>query len=284
MKTGTIAISINDLWVYGEYFESPVEFIHFLKQRSIATTLPMLALNDELDHLGMYIKHNVYSIKASEFGEGSIAQFQGYREDLDNYFVSLHNAKISYEKPVRPLPDIFGKILSQCEQYEGKAYPLEFTNFMLDFDSDEKERFENGVIYALKREKEIQVMFPMITFGDLRYCLYVEQPGIKIEPEDKRIDYIYAAMLKNNQENYYMIYLKFDEQANFSSVDYRFIAKEDIPENRIDELNQQAEKNAQSRAQSFMLHNDIKKVYPNETCPCGSGKKYKKCCSKYLKS
>ena len=127
-------------------------------------------------------------------------------------------------------------------------------------------------------------MFPMITFGDLRYCLYVEQPGIKIEPEDKRIDYIYAAMLKNNQENYYMIYLKFDEQANFSSVDYRFIAKEDIPENRIDELNQQAEKNAQSRAQSFMLHNDIKKVYPNETCPCGSGKKYKKCCSKYLKS
>ena len=267
LKTGTIAISINDLWVYGEYFESPVEFIHFLKQRSIATTLPMLALNDELDHLGMYIKHNVYSIKASEFGEGSIAQFQGYREDLDNYFVSLHNAKISYEKPVRPLPDIFGKILSQCEQYEGKAYPLEFTNFMLDFDSDEKERFENGVIYALKREKEIQVMFPMITFGDLRYCLYVEQPGIKIEPEDKRIDYIYAAMLKNNQENYYMIYLKFDEEENFSSVDYRFIAKEDIPENRIDELNQQAEKNAQSRAQSFMLHNDIKKVYPNETCP-----------------
>ena len=23
-----------------------------------------------------------------------------------------------------------------------------------------------------------------------------------------------------------------------------------------------------------------KKIYPNDTCPCGSGKKYKKCCGK----
>ena len=28
---------------------------------------------------------------------------------------------------------------------------------------------------------------------------------------------------------------------------------------------------------SFM---QIKKIYPNDKCPCGSGKKYKKCCGK----
>jgi len=25
---------------------------------------------------------------------------------------------------------------------------------------------------------------------------------------------------------------------------------------------------------------DTPKVYPNDPCPCGSGKKYKKCCGK----
>ncbi|MBE5965617.1 MAG: hypothetical protein E7255_01380 [Lachnospiraceae bacterium] len=25
---------------------------------------------------------------------------------------------------------------------------------------------------------------------------------------------------------------------------------------------------------------DTKKVYPNDSCPCGSGKKFKKCCGK----
>ncbi len=31
--------------------------------------------------------------------------------------------------------------------------------------------------------------------------------------------------------------------------------------------------------QSTTVHKD-KKVYPNDPCPCGSGKKYKKCCGK----
>ena len=31
--------------------------------------------------------------------------------------------------------------------------------------------------------------------------------------------------------------------------------------------------------ESTTIHKD-KKVYPNDPCPCGSGKKYKKCCGK----
>ena len=34
---GIIAISLNDLWVYKHYFDNPLQFIHFIKQRTIAT-------------------------------------------------------------------------------------------------------------------------------------------------------------------------------------------------------------------------------------------------------
>lgn len=31
---------------------------------------------------------------------------------------------------------------------------------------------------------------------------------------------------------------------------------------------------------STTIHREEKKVYPNDPCPCGSGKKYKKCCGR----
>lgn len=56
LRSGTISLSVNDLWVYSEYFKSSIKFIHFLKQRAFATTVPELALRDELDHLGYIFK------------------------------------------------------------------------------------------------------------------------------------------------------------------------------------------------------------------------------------
>ena len=34
---------------------------------------------------------------------------------------------------------------------------------------------------------------------------------------------------------------------------------------------------------SMIPDNSFKKIYPNDTCPCGSGKKFKKCCGKHDK-
>lgn len=57
LKCNAICLSIDDLMVYRNYFDSPLQFLHFIQQRKQATQENKLALNDELDHLGMYIKH-----------------------------------------------------------------------------------------------------------------------------------------------------------------------------------------------------------------------------------
>ncbi|WP_369598853.1 SEC-C metal-binding domain-containing protein [Bacteroides caecimuris] len=31
------------------------------------------------------------------------------------------------------------------------------------------------------------------------------------------------------------------------------------------------------------VDNSYKKIYPNASCPCGSGRKFKKCCGRYDK-
>ncbi|MDD5435391.1 MAG: hypothetical protein PH343_08185, partial [Nitrospira sp.] len=48
LSSKTIVISYDDLMVYEEYFDSPIYFLHFLKQRKSAIDIPQIALNDEL--------------------------------------------------------------------------------------------------------------------------------------------------------------------------------------------------------------------------------------------
>ena len=144
IQSGTISISINDLWVYSEYFNSPIKFIHFLEQREIATKIQELSLRDELDHLGLYIEHNMYSIHAKEMGQGHFVNYEGYREDLDKYFASLHNPIFKAEKPEQRLPDLIDQICALAEISDVSSL---FTNFILDFSSESKENFVKKYFY-----------------------------------------------------------------------------------------------------------------------------------------
>ena len=109
---GIIAISLNDLWVYKHYFDNPLQFIHFIKQRTIATETVEIATYDELDHLGMYIFHNMYSLQAKDIGKGRPVSFVGYREELDKYFSGIH-VGVDYEKPKQSIPIRIAKILEK---------------------------------------------------------------------------------------------------------------------------------------------------------------------------
>jgi hypothetical protein len=40
-------------------------------------------------------------------------------------------------------------------------------------------------------------MLASATFGEIRYCLFVSTPGIKIMSESERKDYVYSAVLRN---------------------------------------------------------------------------------------
>ena len=44
LKSNAISIAVDDLMVYREYFNSPLMFLHFLQQRSLATQESKLAL------------------------------------------------------------------------------------------------------------------------------------------------------------------------------------------------------------------------------------------------
>ena len=210
LQSRAISIAIDDLMVYRDYFDSPLLFLHFLKQRSQAAFNSKLALNDELDHLGMYIKHNCYNLETDGFSKNSEIFFTGYREDLNNYFNSLYHPNLHIEKPIQELPPLFLEIIDylNSEKVPNRSY---IANYLLDFSSDAKEQFCESINYILKRQVEVHFVFPLTSSGgekSLRFTAFVNQFPY-IESIDQQIDYTLATLLWNKENDRVLISLDF---------------------------------------------------------------------------
>ena len=87
-------------------------------------------------------------------------------------------------------------------------------------------------------------------------------------------------MIYHNMEQCWMIELEFDGKGKITNVISSLILKQDIKPEQYDELYEIGKCGVESRKNTYLIRNGQKKVYPNDLCPWGSGKKYKKCCGK----
>ncbi|MCU7204364.1 SEC-C metal-binding domain-containing protein [Turicibacter sp. TA25] len=281
LRCNAISIAVDDLMVYRDYFNSPLLFLHFLAQRRLATQEEKLFLNDELDHLGMYIKDNCYTLKMKQFPKDTRVQFIGYREELDDYFMKLYHPQLKVKKPLPNLPNLFLKIINYLEDNE-VSNRSSIANYLLSFASDAKKDFCNNVEFVLKRQRQIgsQVIFNATGTGDfLRYTCFVNQLNVLALPSNQKREYTLACLLWNKDPERYLIDLYFDEQGVFLKVDLKRYTAQDIHENELEKLKKYGESIARKRFEKYQMENKSK-IGRNQLCPCGSGRKYKKCCGR----
>ena len=275
INKNTIAISIDDFRVYTDYFESPLMFLHYLKQRKLATQNKSLYLNDELDHLGMYIENNTYSKAYENDEEKNISAF-GFRENLDIYFSSLINKGFEAEKPKQDIPIEIEKIIHFLDKSD-LSEKSRLATFLLDFSSEGREDFSKGIDKTLIKQKEIGRMLVMSFLGETPICLFCHQYGIKNMNDDTARDYTLATMLESNDKFRLELHLSYNDRKEIKNIKFKFYTDSDIPEERREELIELGHKYYQTRLMSYKKQNNIKKIGRNDQCPCGSGKKYKKC-------
>lgn len=228
LQCEAISLSVDDLMVYAHYFESPLKFLHFLKQRRAATKVAKPATNDELDHLGLYIKHNCYYMDFEKNNEFSLISLFGYREELDDYFGKLYHSKLKPTKPAQKLPPIIEKIIGFLDKSD-LCNKVIISNYLLDFSHNAKEELSNEIEYTLMRQRETRSYIALSSAGclptDLRYTCFIIQPGIRAASATEQADYVMSTMLWNGDEDRTLICIEFNSFEEITKIVFQTYKK-----------------------------------------------------------
>lgn len=280
LNDSTISIGVDDLMVYREYFDSPLTFLHFLEQRTLATKETKLTLNDELDHLGMYIKHNCYTLQLRDTNDYSKINFYGYRADLDNYFNKLYHPQLNPIKPTQILPDIFCEMINWLDN-SNISKRVSMANYLLNFSTEAKEQLSESISCVINKQNSSKETIPIHVAGlgsnSLRYTCFINQKNISNFTDKQKREYTLANLLRDKDDDRCLIDLYFSEQNKIEKINIKKLCKKDILDTELDDIKQLSDTIAKNRFIQFN-RNHKKKIGRNDLCPCGSGLKYKNCC------
>ncbi|MDG2517383.1 SEC-C metal-binding domain-containing protein [Lysobacter soli] len=269
------SMSIDDIRVYADIFENPFEFLHFVEQRRRALGSKLLELDDELDHLGLYLKHNHYEQHARELVDGQERKlrFTGYRVDVDKFF-SARMHDVSAPNPLRQeMPDGLVALLSllRGDRRKGAA---RLTSYLLDLAGDWRYNLF-GKLKERLEESAGRRVGPMSTAGEVRITLQPLQGVMDSESGELLLDHAKAMLVLNDEVDRLLLILHYDSALSLQDVTWRWVSRDEISTEELPRLQQSAE---ELRLRRLAKASSAGKVGRNDPCPCGSGKKFKKCC------
>ncbi len=261
-----MCMSLSDLLVYCDYFEDKISFFHFLSNRCRAVRSDKIKVNDELDHLGLYISHNNYSMYADALRAKTIS-WNGYRLDIDKYYCNKYTYQ-DIEKPKQNLPQVIFdiiKFLNNSPKYDNS---IDIAVNLLDLCNESKHQINNMVMECVKNH---QTKCLFLKGEEVNYSIAVDFQVKRLKEKD--IDnHIYATMRgagENTRKLFHIIY----DHNELIDVIYKEYNIKDLDDCDIDFVDRLKDEIIQKR---IMTSN--RKIGRNDLCPCGSGKKYKKCC------
>lgn len=278
---GIISISLSDLMTYCEYFDNPFIFLHYLEQRSKATQCPLIAFNDELDHLGAYIKYGRYVDFAHSFGgEFGRVEFDGLRNDLDDWFEGAYLGAEGLSKPVQDMPKALEDILraiSDCSSDSGRS---EAASFFLNLDRGQRgyiaERLERFWISGSGQNIGLNLLSDFETCSPI--SIYRAAPGLSWD-KNVCLDKVKALMLDEGEKRRVVLFLQYGSHDEPPVCETVVVSSSDFDGDTIARLDPLRGKSKAVRATNFR-ETLGRKIGRNEPCPCGSGKKFKKCCGR----
>ncbi len=270
------AISLDDLRAYADIFENPLIFLHYVEQRMQAFRSDVIQCDDELDHLGLYLGHNHYRSYVDKLkGHPSDpVGFLGYRSKIDAFFQErLFDPKapcpLKQDIPARLLEII--EVLSQ----NNKPGRTAIAAYLLDIRSDWRTEINTGIIEELARQPTTKRPKPSSTHGDVKLTIYCWTEHSGPRKAAWALDHAQTLVVMHNESRRLLMELIY-LAGELQEVDWKWVDRESIPPEKLSKLRLQAKDLSQKRIANAMTKR--RKIGRNELCPCGSGKKYKKCC------
>ncbi len=293
LSENTLVFCLDDLRVYSDYFKQhPCYFIQYLLQRKKAIGNKNIDLVDELYHLGMWIEYNFYNEYINEeikrfqkendiIEELGIVAINGeeWMKELDDYYNSLWFKKSKVSKPFRKIPKEIKKVINFCEKNKEIKNHTDLTTFLLNLDFDSQNQIEKIILQSkefYKNNRRPKYGYMALVKKDENdidgACISSIYADQDIDKEFLFKD-VYANMYLAKNNKILVVFLYYDKKDKIVKVFLKILSSLDYGARTTEILNL-----AEALRCKRGMKLESKKIGRNELCPCGSGKKYKRCC------
>ncbi|MEP2707784.1 MAG: SEC-C metal-binding domain-containing protein [Roseibium sp.] len=270
-------LSVDDLRVYSDLFDEPLQFLHYVDQRIRAFGSDVLQLDDELDHLGLYLQHNNYCQYAQDMKGTSEANinFTGYRSDIDKFFLErLYDPTVpcplKQNTPNR-LQEIITFLSSGTSL--GRAH---LAAYLLDLDFESRQRLSDSIETDLASQPDTKRPRPFSSQESVPITVFCYLQPWSTRNASSALDHAHAVLLLDGDDRRLLLELSYGPDKELLNLEWQWITVASIPAIALPRLRQTAEELRMMRVTTAKQRK--RKIGRNELCPCGSKKKYKKCC------
>lgn len=282
-----LPISLEDLAIYSNFFENePIFFIHYLLERVKNINVKNFMINDELDFLGGYLANRNFNhrynhlVEEEGLEESNIGSLwvDNMHEQLDLYF----GCAMSTKKPQFNVSDFIYDLIKSFEK-NLNANLLNLAIIILGQNDMFHDNLEDCVSKIINRQA-VTNKFASITifFEDnsefIPIQLFANDDNNICTTEEKAKKYALATMKARVYANIYYLIIN-TNHGKISSIIAKYLNEEnfiDVETSELEFLQSYIQTNSLPLNKSDKTKD--KKIGRNDLCPCGSGRKYKKCC------
>ena len=169
------------------------------------------------------------------------------------------------------------KRLEEIIEFLGRSQKVgraKIASFLLDASGDYRQTIAGTVEQQLATNDRLGRTLPMSSHGGHAFTLFTWSPKVPRDPEVV-VKHTQAVMASTGEERRLVLELEFNSAGALQDVHWRYVDLSTFTLSQRARLNREGEALRRTRVAKVASK---RKIEPNEQCPCGSGKKYKRCC------
>jgi hypothetical protein len=260
------SVYLNDLKIIAEIIDSPSEFLVYIERRIKLNDYPQIKMAEEIDIFGYFLSEGLY-FDDIDFPENGLMLNidSSFSKDIDLYYHWKEGVlDEEQEKPTffKGCENNIKFLVKKIEDLNKENFSI-LTEFLLSLDCYTHNLIKEQVELILKSQRTdfhtyIDSANIGVVFVSIRIYNYTRlQERCELYAYERKINNWFVIIIDNDFIDFE--YFRYENKKN------------EIVEKKLEGLKEYRLKQTLDAQ---------KKIGRNETCPCGSGKKYKKCCLK----
>ncbi|MCE5268650.1 MAG: hypothetical protein LLG00_12270 [Planctomycetaceae bacterium] len=218
-------VSINDLLVIADVLRNPLIFIDYLRERLRAFVSPACHVSDELDHLGLYLEHNRYTMQAEKLSPAEVMGWVGYRDVFDRFYSDKWAGRRG-KIPSQAIPRWMEQALDLLA-HSLKPGRVRVAGYLLSLSGETRDEIGNQIARVRNLQYRQNRPRPLSSGGDVRLTVAISQKGAYQTDFSSARDHAISVMTLQGEQDRLALWLQYSEDEVLEDIKWAFLTTAD---------------------------------------------------------